>query len=74
MRLIDRGVLKEAMWADIVIFDPNTIRDLASFESPNQLAQGMDYVLINGVPVIEQGRMTGKLPGKVIRGPGYQAK
>jgi dihydroorotase/N-acyl-D-amino-acid deacylase len=72
MRLTDRGVLKQGMWADVVVFDPDTIRDLATFESPNQLSQGMEYVLVNGVPVIEQGKMTGKLPGKVLRGPGYR--
>jgi dihydroorotase/N-acyl-D-amino-acid deacylase len=72
MRLSDRGVLKTGLWADIVIFDPETIRDLATFEKPNQLSEGMDYVLVNGVPVIAQGKMTGALPGKVLRGPGYQ--
>lgn len=71
MRLTDRGVLKQGMWADVVVFDPDTIRDLATFEDPNQLAQGMDYVLVNGVPVVDGGKMTGKLPGKVLRGPGY---
>jgi N-acyl-D-amino-acid deacylase len=71
MRFTDRGVLKEGMWADMVIFDPATIRDLATFEEPNQLSQGMDYVLVNGVPVIEEGKMTGALPGKVLRGTGY---
>lgn len=72
MRFTDRGVLKQGMWADIVIFDPATIRDLATFEQPNQLSQGMDYVLVNGVPVIAAGKVTGALPGKVLRGPGYQ--
>jgi N-acyl-D-amino-acid deacylase len=71
MRLSDRGVLKEGMWADLVIFDPATIRDRATFDKPNQLSEGMEYVLVNGVPVIEQGQMTGALPGKVLRGPGY---
>jgi dihydroorotase/N-acyl-D-amino-acid deacylase len=71
MRLTDRGVLKQGMWADVVVFDPATIRDLATFEQPNQLAQGMAYVLVNGVPVIAEGKMTGALPGKVLRGPGY---
>jgi N-acyl-D-amino-acid deacylase len=71
MRLADRGVLKAGMWADVVVFDPETVRDLATFENPNQLAQGMDYVLVNGVPVIDNGRMTGALPGKVLRGPGW---
>jgi N-acyl-D-amino-acid deacylase len=71
MRLTDRGVLKSGMWADIVIFDPSTVRDRATFENPNQLSEGMDYVLVNGVPVVDQGKMTGELPGKVLRGPGY---
>jgi dihydroorotase/N-acyl-D-amino-acid deacylase len=70
MRLTDRGVLKQGMWADIVVFDPETIGDLATFENPNQLAQGMQYVLVNGVPVIDNGKMTEALPGKVLRGPG----
>ena len=64
MRLTDRGVLKAGMWADVVVFDPATIRDLATFENPNQLSQGMEYVLVNGVPVIDQGKQTGALPGK----------
>jgi dihydroorotase/N-acyl-D-amino-acid deacylase len=71
VRLADRGVLKQGMWADVVVFDPDTIRDLATFDNPNQLSQGMEYVLVNGVAVIEEGKMTGKLPGKVLRGPGY---
>jgi N-acyl-D-amino-acid deacylase len=71
MRFTDRGVLKQGMWADVVVFDPETIRDLATFDNPNQLSQGMEFVLVNGVPVIENGKMTGALPGKVLRGPGY---
>ncbi|HEY1659408.1 MAG TPA: D-aminoacylase [Candidatus Sulfotelmatobacter sp.] len=71
LRLTDRGVLKAGMWADVVVFDPATIRDLATFDNPNQLSQGMEYVLVNGVPVIDGGKMTGKLPGKVLRGEGY---
>jgi N-acyl-D-aspartate/D-glutamate deacylase len=72
MRLNDRGVLKTALWADLVIFDPNEIRDVATFEQPNQLSVGMDYVLVNGVPVISNGKMTGTLPGKVLHGAGWQ--
>jgi dihydroorotase/N-acyl-D-amino-acid deacylase len=71
MRLTDRGVLKQGMWADVVIFDPTTVRDRATFDNPNQLSEGMEYVLVNGVPVIDQGKMTGKLPGRILRGPGY---
>lgn len=68
MHFADRGVLKQGMWADIVVFDPDKVRDLATFASPNQLSTGMEYVLVNGVPVIAQGRMTNALPGKVLRG------
>ncbi|HEY1986378.1 MAG TPA: D-aminoacylase [Terracidiphilus sp.] len=74
MRFTDRGVLKQGMAADIVIFDPATIRDVATFEEPNQLAQGMDYVLVNGVPVIADSKMTGALPGKVLRGQGFKLR
>ena len=71
MRLTNRGVLKAGMWADVVVFDPATIKDVATFAEPNQLSQGMEYVLVNGGLVIDQGRMTGVLPGKVLRGAGY---
>lgn len=70
MRLGDRGVLKQGMWADVVIFDPDQITDKATFADPNQLSVGMDYVLVNGVPVIVHGKESGALPGKVLRGPG----
>src|SRR6202451_1443655 len=72
LRLADRGVIKNGMWADIVVFDPGVITDLATFEKPNQLSQGMQYVLVNGVPVIEHGNMTNALPGKVVRGPAWK--
>jgi N-acyl-D-amino-acid deacylase len=71
MRLTDRGVLKAGMWADIVVFDPAMVRDVATFDNPNQLSEGMEYVLVNGVAVIDQGKMTGAKPGKVLRGAGY---
>jgi dihydroorotase/N-acyl-D-amino-acid deacylase len=71
MRLTDRGVLKAGMWADVVIFDPATVRDLATFENPNQLSEGMEYVFVNGVAVIDHRKMTGALPGKVLRGAGF---
>ena len=72
MRFTDRGVLKSGLWADVVVFDPETVRDLSTFENPNQLAQGMDYVLVNGVPVIEEGKSTGALAGKILRGLGWE--
>jgi dihydroorotase/N-acyl-D-amino-acid deacylase len=71
MRLTDRGVLKQGMWADVVVFDPEKITDKSTFEAPNQFSVGMEYVLVNGVSVIAAGKMTGALPGKVLRGPGY---
>ena len=72
MRLTDRGVLKRGMWADVVVFDPSTIADRSTFSDPNQLAIGMRWVLVNGVAVISDGRMSGARPGHVLRGPGYQ--
>src|SRR5262245_12350866 len=72
MRFADRGVIKPGNWADVVVFDPEQVRDLATFEKPNQLAVGMDYVLVNGVPVIDAGKPTDALPGKVLRGAGFR--
>jgi N-acyl-D-amino-acid deacylase len=66
MRFTDRGVLKAGMWADIVVFDPQTIHDVATFANPNQLSEGMRFVLVNGVPVIADGKMTNALPGQVL--------
>ena len=70
MRLSDRGVLKAGMWADLAIFHPDSVRDRATFAKPNHLSEGMRWVLVNGVPVIADGKATGALPGKVLRGPG----
>jgi N-acyl-D-amino-acid deacylase len=72
MRFVDRGVLKRGLWADVVVFDPEIIADRSTFSSPNELAVGMQWVLVNGVPVIAQGKMTGARPGHVLRGPGYK--
>jgi N-acyl-D-amino-acid deacylase len=71
--LVDRGVLKLGMWADIVIFDSDLIHEVATFEDPNRLSIGMRYVLVNGVAVIDSGKMTGALPGRVLHGPGFVA-
>ena len=67
----DRGELKEGWWADIMIFDPNTIIDRATYEQPHQLSIGVRHVLVNGVPVVSDGKATGAKPGRVVRGPGY---
>ena len=69
--LQDRGVLKPGMWADVVVFDPAQLHDVATYDDPNRFSVGMQYVLVNGVPVVDQGNMTDALPGQVILGPGY---
>ncbi len=72
MHLTDRGLIKQGLAADLVVFDPLTVTDRATFAAPNQLSEGMQWVLVNGIPVIDGGQMTGALPGHVLRGPGYQ--
>ena len=68
----DRGRLAPGLAADIVLFDYNKIRDRATFESPTLVSEGVEFVLVNGVIVIEGGKYTGAKPGKVIRGPGWR--
>ncbi|MBY0372543.1 MAG: D-aminoacylase [Bryobacteraceae bacterium] len=70
----DRGVLREGSFADVVIFDPATVADRATFDAPHQLALGIPYVLVNGTLVVEQGQHTGVKPGRALRGPGYTGK
>ncbi|HMC57126.1 MAG TPA: D-aminoacylase [Gemmatimonadaceae bacterium] len=67
----DRGELKPGYYADIMIFDPNTIIDRATYEQPHQLSVGVVHVLVNGTPVVSNGTATGAKPGKVVRGSGY---
>lgn len=66
-----RGELREGYYADVVVFDPDTIRDNATFEEPHQYATGMRHVFVNGEQVLKNGRHTGARPGRVIRGPGW---
>ena len=73
LSIADRGVLKEGFYADIVIFDPETIIDRATFEEPHQVSEGMRDVFVNGVAVVRDGQHTGATPGMIVRGPGYQA-
>ena len=73
LRLNDRGVLKAGMWAVVVIFDPESVTDRATFAAPNQLSVGMQWVLVNGVPVVADGAPTSALPGKVLRGTEFRA-
>ncbi|MBW7935016.1 MAG: D-aminoacylase [Gemmatimonadaceae bacterium] len=72
LSLHDRGVIKVGLKADLVVFDPNTIRDNATFEKPHQLSTGMKDVFVNGVAVVKDGKHTGAKPGEVVRGPGYR--
>ena len=70
--LNDRGLLKPGMFADITVFDPNTIIDNSTFENPSQIATGINYVFVNGVAALDGGKVTSALPGRALRGPGYK--
>jgi len=70
--LHDRGLIHQGMKADIVVFDPATVRDMATYEKPDQYAQGISWVLINGKAVVANGMPTNALPGRILRGPGYK--
>jgi N-acyl-D-aspartate/D-glutamate deacylase/murein DD-endopeptidase MepM/ murein hydrolase activator NlpD len=72
MRLADRGLLREGLWADIVVFDFATIQDRATYEQPRLAPEGIEWVLVNGQVVIEQGKHTNARPGRVLYGPGRQ--
>jgi N-acyl-D-amino-acid deacylase len=72
--LKQRGRLAEGMMADIVIFDPRTIQDHATFEKPHQYSTGVRDVFVNGVQVLRNGEHTGATPGRVVRGPGYRTR
>jgi dihydroorotase/N-acyl-D-amino-acid deacylase len=66
-----RGLLLEGFYADIVLFDPNTVSDRATFENPHRLSVGMAYVFVNGIAVVKEGKHTDAKPGRIVRGPGY---
>ena len=68
----DRGLLREGFFADLVVFDPEMIGDTATYENPHQYATGIDYVLVNGVVVVDHGRITDARPGRVVRGRGFR--
>ncbi len=70
----ERGRLAEGYFADVVVFDPATIQDHATFEKPHQYATGVVHVFVNGTQVLRNGEHTGATPGRVVRGPGYQAE
>src|SRR5690606_34618392 len=71
LKLRRRGALRPGYFADVVVFDPATIADRATFEEPHQLATGMVHVFVNGTQVLRDGEHTGATPGRVVRGPGW---
>jgi N-acyl-D-amino-acid deacylase len=72
--LLDRGILRPGAFADIAVFDPVTIRDVATYSDPMHYSVGMRYVFVNGRPVVWDGAITDERPGRPVRGPGYPAK
>jgi N-acyl-D-amino-acid deacylase len=72
LRIERRGLLQPGYYADIAIFDPQAIRDNATFAEPQQYATGMAHVFVNGVQVLKDGEHTGATPGRVVRGPGWR--
>jgi dihydroorotase/N-acyl-D-amino-acid deacylase len=70
--LWDRGILRPGMAADVTVFDPVTVRDVATFEDPNHYSVGIHTVLVNGRAVVSDGKITDERPGRVLRGPGYR--
>ena len=72
VKLMDRGILRAGMAADITVFDPATISDVATFEDPTHYSVGVRYVFVNGRAVVSEGEITDERPGRVLRGPGYR--
>jgi dihydroorotase/N-acyl-D-amino-acid deacylase len=70
----DRGLLKPGMFADITVFDPATVIDRSTYENPAQVSTGVNYVFVNGVAVVDGGRVTDALPGRALRRQGYVAR
>jgi len=71
LKLKNRGALNKGYFADVVVFDPATIKDNATYEKPHQYATGMIHVFVNGRQVLKDGEHTGALPGRFVKGPGY---
>jgi N-acyl-D-aspartate/D-glutamate deacylase len=70
VRIYDRGLLRPGQWADVTVFDPERVTDHATFEKPHQYATGVEYVVVNGQVVLDQGRHSGKRPGAILYGQG----
>jgi N-acyl-D-amino-acid deacylase len=73
-QLHDRGLLREGMAADIVVFDEHLVADAASFEKPHAYAKGFHYVIVNGQLVVDDGKHTGICSGQILKGPGFNMK
>ena len=74
MKLWDRGLVRPGLMADLVVFDPATVRDRSTFANPKQYSEGMRYVMVNGALVVDDGRITQARPGRPLRGPGYNRR
>jgi N-acyl-D-amino-acid deacylase len=74
LKLDQRGLLRDGFLADVVVFDPATISDHATFDKPHQYATGVRHVFVNGVQVLKDGEHTGATPGRVVRGPGWRGR
>ena len=74
LKIKRRGLLKKGYYADVVIFDPETIQDHATFDQPHQYSTGVKHVFVNGVQVIRDGEHTGEMPGRVVKGPGWKPR
>jgi N-acyl-D-amino-acid deacylase len=70
-RLVNRGLLKEGYFADITVFDPATIQDVATYAQPAQVSKGVKYVFVNGQLEFEDGKLTGRTAGHGLRGPAW---
>jgi dihydroorotase/N-acyl-D-amino-acid deacylase len=71
LHIRDRGLLAQGFYADVVVFDPETVGDVATYEDPHRISTGIHHVLVNGVEVVDHGRHTGAKPGRSVRGPGW---
>jgi N-acyl-D-amino-acid deacylase len=74
MRLADRGIVRPGMAADLVAFDPDTIKERSTYADPSHYSEGIPFVTVNGVLVVDAGKITSARPGKILYGPGHKAK
>jgi dihydroorotase/N-acyl-D-amino-acid deacylase len=74
LHIEDRGLLHEGYFADVVIFDPATVADRATYDDPHRVSAGIEHVFVNGVAVLSNGELTGAMPGRPVRGPGWTGR